>query len=59
MKELQQEYHTYKSEKTIELSMTKFKNAQDSFKLNADFKALQTKYDGIVKEKEDLLAKLK
>jgi hypothetical protein len=59
LKDLQKEYHTYKSEKTIELSMTKFKNAQDSFKLNSDFKALQTKYDEIVKEKEDLLAKLK
>lgn len=56
---MQKEYHTYKSEKTIELSMTKFKNAQDSFKLNSDFKALQTKYDEVVKEKEDLLAKLK
>lgn len=43
----------------MELSMAKFRSAQETFKLNGDLKALQTRCDGLAKEKEGLVDRIK
>lgn len=43
----------------MELSMAKFRSAQETFKLNSDFNALQTGFDGLKKEKEVLFDRIK
>lgn len=39
--------------------MAKFRNAQETFKLNGDLKALQTRFDDLSMEKEGLFERIK
>jgi hypothetical protein len=43
----------------MELSMAKFRSAQETFKLNGDFKALQTRFDDLAKDKDGLIDLIK